>query len=198
MTVSNWGNREGRFVWRGSIASVDDPQPGEGVTPSYPIASYGGLIPFVINVNVPATTAGSLANFATTYSSSYASPHNSFDLIRYCGPLDTAKKLTGRGNLWLQKAVVMQGSVLTGAVQPTQAGGTVDFTIRTGAALTNLWNFSGAIPTGTQIITPQTELAQGVVIGTDVGDDSITFVMQPVTNNLVAGRYRIILLGCEV
>lgn len=197
--ISNWGNRDGRFVWRGSIASVNDETPGDGITPSYPIASFGGLIPFVINVDVPATAAGALADWATTYPPPlYTSPENSFDLIRYVEPLDTTKKLAGRGNLWLKKAVVFQGTNLTGAVQPTQGGGTIDMAIRTAGSLTNLWQYSAAIPTGTQIVTPASELAKGVIIGTDVGDDAIVFVVQPVTNNLVAGRYRILLLGCEV
>lgn len=195
---TNHGNLDARFVYQGSLAGTSEVVPGDGLTPGAPLAEHGGLRTFRIDVDVPATVAGSLADFSVTYASSYASPANAFHLLRYANPIDTAKKLHGKGNLWIKKAVVMQGSALTGAVQPTMVGGTVDIAIRTSGTLTNIWQYSAAIATGTQIITPASELAKGVVIGTDVGEDYMTLVVQPVTQNLIAGRYRILLLGCEV
>lgn len=196
--MTNHGNREARFVYQGSLTSTSDVVPGDGITPSHPIAEHGGLKTFRIDVDVPATLAGALADFSVTYPGSYASPANAFHLLRYSEPIDTAKKLHGKGNLWIMKAVVKQGTALTGAVPPTMVGGTIDMAIRTSGTLTNVWQYSAAIATGTQIITPQLELAKGVMIGTDVGEDYMTLVVQPVTQNLIAGRLRILLIGCEV
>ena len=195
---TNHGNRDARFVWQGSLASASDVTPGDGITPGNPIAAHGGLITFVIDVNVPAILAGATADFSVTYPSSYTTPAPGFMLLRYAEPMATAKKLHTKGNLWIKKAVVMQGTALTGSGQWTMAGGTLTAAIRTAGTATNIWDFLGTCPVGQQIITPSNELAKGVIIGTDSGDDAIELRVTPAVNNLVAGRIRVLLLGCEV
>lgn len=191
------GNRENQFIFQGSLAGVTDVLPGDGVTPSRPIAEHGGMLKFVQNVDVPAITAGSSVDWSITYAQ-YSSPKPGFDLVRYAEPLDTAKKLTSRGNFWFQKAVVLRGIGLTGAVQPTQAGGTVAIGIRTKGTLSSLWTFAGAIPGGQGVVVATFENPEGVYIGTDVGDDTIEISMSAAAANVVAGRYRVVLIGCEV
>lgn len=195
---TNHGNRDARFVYQGSLAGVTNVDPGDGITPSKPIAEHGGLLKFVTDVDVPAILAGAQADFSVTYPGSYTSPAPDFHLLRYAEPLDTAKKLNTKGNLWIQKAVVMQGTGLTGAAQWTMAGGTVAISIRVPSPSTNIWDFNGTMPTGQTIITPSNELAKGVIIGTDASDAYLAFRVSPTTNNIVAGRVRIILIGCEV
>lgn len=195
---TNHGNRDDRHVYQGNLTGVTGVAPGDGVTPALPFATHGGLISFVIDVDVPAIGAGSNSDFSVTYPGSYASPKIGFDLIRYSEPIDTSRKLHGRGNLWCQKAIIFQGAQLTGAVQPTQGGGTMALTIRTAATTRTLWTYSGTIQAGQKILVPSSETAEGVYIGTDIGDDKLELVMSATTNAIVAGRYRALILGCEV
>lgn len=194
----NHGNRDDQFVWQGSLGGASQMNPGDGVKPSYPIAEHGGLIKIVTNIDVPAILAGGTADFSVTYPGDYTTPAPDFHILRYAQPADVAKKLAARGNLWIMKAAVFQGTGLTGAVQPTQGGGTVTMAIRTTGTLTNIWDYAGAIPLGQQVIVPTNEKANGVYIGTDVGDPYLAFRISPATNNLVAGRYRVILVVAEI
>ena len=148
------GNLDARFVYQGSLAGTSETVPGNGITPGAPLAEHGGLHKFLIDVDLPATLAGALADFSVTYPASYASPANAFHLLRYANPIDTSKKLHGKGSLWIKKAVVMQGSALTGAVQPTMVGGTIDIAIRTSGTLTNVWQYSAAIATAVIAFSP--------------------------------------------
>lgn len=192
------GNLDARFVYQGDRDSTSSVTPGDGLTPGKPLAEHGGMRKFTIDVDVPAIVAGSTADFSVTYPSDYTTPAPDFHLLRYSNPIDTSKKLHGKGGFLVAKAYVLQGTALTGAVQWMMAGGTLTVAIRTAGTLTNLWDFLGACPTGQQIITPSNESAKGVVLGTDAGEDYLVLRVTPATNNLVAGRIRIVFFGCEV
>lgn len=192
------GNRDARFVYQGDLSGVTSVSPGDGLTPGKPLASHGGLLSFVIDVEVPAIAAGANSDFGLNYAGIYTSPKIGFDLIRYSEPIDTSRKLQGRGNLWCQRAVVFQGAGLTGAAQPTQGGGTMAITIRTAAVTKTLWTYSGAIQSGQRILIPSSETAEGVYLGTDIGDDKLELVMSATTQPIVAGRLRVLILAAEI
>jgi hypothetical protein len=196
--MRNHGNRDDQFTWIGTGASASAIAPGNGLRPGLPIATHGGIITFVIDVDVPATLAAAPVDWSTTYPTEYSSPEPNFTLIRYAQPADSAKKLHGKGNLWIQKAVVMQGTALTGSGQWTQAGGIITMAIRTKSTLVNLWDFGTTCPVGQTIITPSNELAKGVIIGTDAGDDSLALLITPGGSNVTAGRLRILITAAEV
>lgn len=195
---AHFGNLDARFVYQGDLSGATGVTPGNGLTPAKPFAEHGGDLKFLIDVDVPAVVAGTSVDWSITYPAQYTTPQPIFDLLRYAEPIDTSKKLHGRGNLWIYKAAVFQGTGLTGAVQPTQGGGTMAIAIRTSGTLTNIWDYSGAIQTGQKVLVPSNEKTSGVYIGTDVADDTLSMTITATTNGIVAGRYRVILLACEI
>lgn len=187
------------WIWKGSIHGASINVRGDGVTPSFPFATAGGIHTLECDIEIPATLAGNFADWHDSYPGQYVGAGTfELDLLRYMSPLDSAQKLNGKGNAIVRAARVLRGAGVTGAAAPTMPGGSLIATIRRNGVVGILWEFNGVCPTGTDIIQPTSTSSTGLLLGTDYGHEKLIFEIQAVTSPIVAGRWRIQLDVSEV
>lgn len=195
MTLRLRGNNEFRWVWQGNIYSVH----GDGVTPEHPISEAGGVHVVRCDVQVPAIPAGAAADWNIPYPGLYAPGTHELDLIRYINPLDVAPKLNGKGNLALLRTYVLQGTTITGAAPPTQAGGNVEIIVERLGTVVNPWYFNGVMPVVVGNLTASSQIDDATIIGSDGGlGTRLVLHINAITNPIVAGRWRFVFLVAEV
>lgn len=134
------GNQDHAHVFQASASRFQSK--GDGITPGQPIATYGGVITYVMDVTIPATLASTDADWSALYPTYGLT--TSFPVLEYHSPIDTSKKLHGVGNLAIVGVQCHQGALRTGAVAPT--GGSV-VVARIEVNGVDVWS-AGAFPGG--------------------------------------------------
>lgn len=177
-------------VWLYAHPNVASGNEGDGLLPHRPITVQGGLISCLIDVNVPATTSGNLADFSVTYPTLAPTP-NVFPLLRYSNPIDTAKKLNGKGNVLITNLLVLYGANICGAAPPGASGTkSWDMVIKIGSR--TVWSHNG--PQTYDTTVNRVSAASPFVecfLGGDYGQTEMKIDSFTANENLTAGRFRI-------
>lgn len=195
--VSKWTRR---WLARGSLSGATHiVARGDGITPTFPIREHGAVKSAIFDADVPATVAGAQADWHDSYPGQYPSAGAfNLGLLVYGDPLDPLAKLHGKGNVMLVGAHVLGGAGITGAAPPTQVGGTCSMSIKVFGAALSGWTRTAVFPPALAgVLYPATTTE--IVFGTDSGlGTNLVLNIAPATNDLTAGRIRIVLLFVEV
>jgi hypothetical protein len=193
------GFRDSDAVWQGSSGLPIRHGVGE---PLSWIATPGGMINMVVDIDVPAVAGGGVDADWTAA----GQPGTELIVVRYYDPADTSKKLHGKGHLAIVDINVWYGAAVTGLIQPdtSPTGGIVDVevTFKRGGDASFLWAFNGVAPSGSGIkgrLAPTIE-SFPKILSNDYGSGTelvFTFRNSGV-NALLAGRYRAAIRGYEL
>jgi hypothetical protein len=190
------GSREDAFIWTDSTSGIRGV--GDGITPARPIATHGGDLTFLIDVDVPNIAAGVLvgADFSGTYPGLAVATQ--FPLLRYGDPASSTTKLHGKGTLLVHDIRVILGTTITGAAPLTGSANPMSIVIAKNPGLITVWSYQGAIPSPF-LVTPTTNNLPAI-LGNDASfTDLVIEVINSDNSHVVTGgRLRVLLQAIEI
>lgn len=188
--IQNLGKGKVRWLHTGTIFG-SQVRPGDGITPSLPLSGPGLVVGG--DIQVPAITGGQSSDWSVTYPGQYLSTENWLDLIIYEGPDDSTWNLHGKGNLLITDFVLMRGSGITGAAEPSQSANSIIVQVKPKGASYVPYEFNGTMPSGATFPSGVINPTSGpfpTIIGDDFGINSLVLRVQAITTNVAAGRWR--------
>mgnify|MGYP007122132649 CR=1 FL=1 len=198
--MRNRGKGQERWAFKGGLPGATYISlPGDGLTPTYVKAEAGGVHKVYGDILVPAVASGDFADWHDSYPAQYISPgETELDLLRYGEVIDALHDLNGKGNLHVLSFHLYSGTNVTGGAAPTMAAGTVNVAVKRQGVAGNMWSLSAAMPTAAGVVPATSVVGAGYMIGSDIGVERMIMTVDAAGGNIVAGRWRWMMLVAEV